>query len=62
MKSGISVILPTSNERENLPLVLKGLQSSLDDPYEILVVGDDSPDKTWRVAEEIAEGAGFLPG
>lgn len=52
----LSLILPTYNERENLPLVLQNLRSILNDiPYEIIVVDDNSPDGTWNVAREIAE-------
>ena len=47
MKERLSVILPTYNERENIPPLLKELLS-LDQPYEleVLIVDDDSKDGT----------------
>lgn len=51
----LSLILPTYNEAENLPLLLPKLQSTLAGiPHEIIVVDDDSPDGTWRRAQELA--------
>ncbi len=49
----VLVILPTYNERENLPIVI---QKILDAGVgaDVLVVDDDSPDGTWRVGEELA--------
>lgn len=51
--SSISVIIPTRNERKNIVSVIKRCCDSLK-PYdfEIIVVDDDSPDKTWQVARE----------
>ena len=47
----VSVIVPTYNEVENLPVLLERLRSVLADTgHEIIVVDDDSPDGTWRVA------------
>jgi dolichol-phosphate mannosyltransferase len=51
----LSVVVPTYNERENIPVLLDRLASALDREYEVLVVDDDSPDETWRVAEQCAE-------
>jgi dolichol-phosphate mannosyltransferase len=52
----LSVILPTYNEAQNLPrlvpevlAVLRGI------PHEVIVVDDDSPDGTWRVAETLGD-------
>jgi len=51
----ISVILPTYNEAANLPTLVDFLDGALkDQPHEIIVVDDDSPDGTWRVAENLA--------
>lgn len=48
----ISVILPTYNERENISDLLGELilyiQKYINDDFELLVVDDDSPDKTWE--------------
>ena len=51
----LSVIIPTYNESKNIPLLLERLAATLAElPHEIIVVDDDSPDRTWEVAEEIA--------
>ncbi len=51
----LSVILPTYNEAENLPILLERLQKVLHDlDYEIIVVDDNSPDGTWEIAEDFA--------
>src|SRR3989344_8111820 len=50
----LSLILPTYNEAENLPELLPKIEAALKDiPHEIIIVDDDSPDGTWRVAQEI---------
>jgi dolichol-phosphate mannosyltransferase len=49
----VSVILPTFNECETIESTLDGLTAVLDDEEltgEILVVDDDSPDRTWQLA------------
>jgi len=51
----ISVILPTYNEAANLPTLINFLDGALGAiAYEIIVVDDDSPDGTWRVAQNLA--------
>ena len=47
------VIVPTFNERENLPPLVDRLMS-LPSPVEVLVVDDNSPDGTGKLADEIA--------
>ena len=52
----LSLILPTYNEAANLPELLPALEKVLDGiPHEIIIVDDDSPDETWRVAQEIGK-------
>lgn len=52
----VSVITPTFNEAENLPILVERLHEALGDvPHEIVVADDDSPDRTWEVAERIAD-------
>lgn len=52
----VSLVLPTYNERRNLPSVIERVRQSLDAAgiaFEIVVVDDDSPDGTWQLAEEL---------
>jgi dolichol-phosphate mannosyltransferase len=52
----VSVVTPTFNEAENIPLLVSRLHDALEDiPHEIVIADDDSPDRTWAVAEELAE-------
>lgn len=63
----VSIILPTYNERDNLPIIVFLLikylekflqdqkQSSLVSGYEIVIVDDASPDGTLQVAETLQE-------
>lgn len=47
------VILPTYNEADNLPLIVKAIETA--EPHvDILVVDDNSPDGTGRIADELA--------
>jgi dolichol-phosphate mannosyltransferase len=51
-----SVILPTYNERDNLPLIIWLLNQSFTQEkinYEIVIVEDNSPDGTLQVAEQL---------
>lgn len=49
----LSLILPTYKEAANLPELFAALKTVLSMPHEIIVVDDDSPDLTWKVAEEL---------
>ena len=53
----ISLVTPTYNERENLPLlaaeIFEVLASEPDIDLELIVVDDNSPDGTGAVAEEL---------
>jgi dolichol-phosphate mannosyltransferase len=50
----LSVVVPTFNEIENLFEFLTAVRSTLDaalpGDYEVIVVDDDSPDRTWEAA------------
>ncbi len=48
------VVMPTYNEIENLPLIVKALFELPVDDLNILVVDDNSPDGTGRLADELA--------
>jgi len=54
----ISIVIPTYNEAKNLPLLLKELMEKIDleniDP-EFIIVDDNSPDGTGKVADELAK-------
>jgi len=51
----VSIILPTYNERENIRELIDSILSNLMLPIEIIVVDDDSPDKTWEIVEKISK-------
>ncbi|MGB9372144.1 MAG: glycosyltransferase family 2 protein [Halobacteriota archaeon] len=54
-----SIIIPTYNERENIPELLERIHRSmgpLGRPFEIVIVDDDSPDETWKVASQQPDG------
>ncbi len=51
----LSIVVPTYNERENLPVLLRRIEEALRGvDFEVIVVDDDSPDGTWMLAEELA--------
>jgi len=52
----LSLILPTFNEAKNLPVLLPKIEAALQGvPHEVIVVDDDSPDRTWEVAQEMGQ-------
>jgi dolichol-phosphate mannosyltransferase len=55
MGSGTLVIIPTYNERDNLPQVVERLMA-LPVTVDMLVVDDKSPDGTGQLADQMAEG------
>ncbi|MCA9371261.1 MAG: glycosyltransferase, partial [Candidatus Peregrinibacteria bacterium] len=57
----LSLVLPTYNEAKNLPELLPKLKTTLQGiPHEIIIVDDDSPDETWRVAQELGHDEGNI--
>ncbi|BAZ53362.1 dolichol-phosphate mannosyltransferase [Nostoc sp. NIES-4103] len=52
-----SLIVPTYKERDNIYSIVKILTQLLDEfipgQYELIVVDDDSPDRTWEVAQSL---------
>ena len=56
-KPDVSIIIPTYNERDNLPVLIKRIDSSLNSAgytYEVIVVDDSSPDGTAEIAKELS--------
>src|ERR1022692_1289977 len=53
----LSLVIPTYNESKNVGELVKQLTALLDpvvgDKYELIVVDDDSPDRTWEVAADL---------
>lgn len=52
-RSLISIILATYNESENIQDVTTAIFSAIPDSVEIIVVDDNSPDQTWKIAAEM---------
>ncbi|MEQ9671415.1 glycosyltransferase [Coleofasciculus sp. G2-EDA-02] len=52
-----SLIIPTYKEAKNIPQIVEQLSQLLDSQlagdYELIVVDDNSPDDTWKVAQEL---------
>jgi dolichol-phosphate mannosyltransferase len=53
----VIVVMPTYNEAENLPLIVPEVIAQ-DPAIEVLVVDDNSPDGTGKLAEDLAEQTG----
>ena len=56
MKKNISIILPTYNECKNLPILVEKLKKELNPiniDYELIIIDDNSPDRTWEIAERL---------
>ncbi len=52
----VSVVTATWCERENIPLLVERIRRGLRDfKHEIIVVDDNSPDGTWRIALDYAD-------
>lgn len=51
----ISFILPTYNERDNIKYMIDSIIEQVGGDIELIVVDDDSPDKTWEVVENIKD-------
>jgi dolichol-phosphate mannosyltransferase len=51
----ISIIIATYNEETNILDTISSIFSNVSDPVEIIVVDDDSPDETWKVAGSLGD-------
>lgn len=49
----VTVVIPTYNERENLPILLAGIRR-IEKPLDVIVVDDNSPDGTGDTADSLA--------
>lgn len=53
-----SLIIPTYNEGQNISRIVQQLTTLLNqaipDTYELIVVDDDSPDRTWELAQQLS--------
>lgn len=53
LKSDVSVVLPSYNERENIIEAIERISKAVGSNLkEIIIVDDDSPDGTWQLVEE----------
>ena len=54
-----SLVIPTYNESQNIKVIVEQLSQILDEvlfsSYELIVVDDDSPDQTWKLAQQLIE-------
>lgn len=51
----LSIIIPTYNEADNIPVLVGRLYEILKDTnFEVIVVDDNSPDKTWQIVQSMA--------
>jgi dolichol-phosphate mannosyltransferase len=51
----VSIVLATFNERENILDTIRGIFENLGRSTEVIVVDDDSPDQTWKLAQDLAD-------
>jgi dolichol-phosphate mannosyltransferase len=49
----VSIVLATFNERENILETIRGIFENLGPLTEVIVVDDDSPDETWKLARDL---------
>jgi dolichol-phosphate mannosyltransferase len=55
----LSVVVPTFNERDNVPKLYRKLEAALSGiAWEVIFVDDNSPDGTWKVVRELARKDG----
>jgi len=53
-RDSISVVIPSYNEKDNIKEAIERTSKSLgDNLLEIIVVDDDSPDKTWKIVQDM---------
>ncbi|HCE43707.1 MAG TPA: hypothetical protein DET40_09170 [Lentisphaeria bacterium] len=56
-----SVVIPTYNEKDNIPILIERIVSTLSGKdFEIIVADDNSPDLTWQLVEEFSKKDGRI--
>ncbi len=58
-----SIVLPTYNESENISILMEKIEGTLSEyqgKFEIIVVDDNSPDKTYAVASQLARNKNWV--
>jgi len=51
----VSIILATYNESENIRDMLQAILAAVPNPLEVIVVDDNSPDQTWKIAQDFGD-------
>ncbi len=51
----VSIVLATYNERENILDTIRAIFEHVKQSVEIIVVDDDSPDETWKIAADLGD-------
>lgn len=59
-KTKYSIVIPTLNERENILILIGGIEALGLEDYEIIVVDENSPDGTYEAVTEYASGKGNI--
>lgn len=49
-KINVSIVLPTYNEAQNISMLIQRISAAIPNSKEIIVVDDNSPDRTWEIA------------
>ncbi len=57
MKTDLSIVVPTFNERDNVEILIKKLHNCIDKSliWEVIFVDDNSPDGTYQKAQELSK-------
>ena len=53
-KPNLSIVIPTYNERDNVKTLIENL-NKLNEDIDILVIDDNSPDKTWEILQNLED-------
>lgn len=51
----ISIIIPAYNEEKNIPHLIKSLRAQTEKDFEIIVIDNNSKDKTFKISEKLAD-------